>query len=146
MHMVVYVYPWVITHGCVMPPRRGCRGLTPTVVLCHRDAVHMAVSRFRGLTPTAVLCHRDAVLCYVTATRFIWWFRVSVGFATPSAFAPPTAVLCHRYTVLYYDTATRFCVMSPLHGSVLCHRYTVLYYDTATRFIYRCAVLRQKIQ
>ncbi len=93
-------FPWVDTHGCVMPPLWGSiiffcipwvpRTLcaSPTSVLCHRYAVrwYVTVTRFCGMSPRrgSVVCHRDAVLCsaisvglhprlcYATATRFIW--------------------------------------------------------------------------
>ena len=56
----------------VLCPRvvtRDCRGFTPTVVMCHRDAVPILFSAFRGLRARCALHPR---LCYVTATRFMW--------------------------------------------------------------------------
>ena len=104
----------------VLCPRgvtRDCRGFTPTVVMCHRDAVPILFSAFRGFIPTVVLCHRDAVpilfsafrglrarcalhprLCYVTATRFMW-------------VAPTVAVGLHPR--LCSVTATRFMWVAP---------------------------------
>ena len=48
LHTVGSAHVVRITHVCGMSPRRGSvfchiRGFTPTAVLCHRDAVHMAV-------------------------------------------------------------------------------------------------------
>ena len=63
--------PWVYTHGCVMPPLRG------SIIFSGIPWV----PRTMCASPTSVLCHRHAVLCYVTATRFECFFRLSVGFA-----------------------------------------------------------------
>ena len=80
------LFPWVMrtivsvgyahdvrsTHGCVMSPRCGSRGFTPTAVLCHRDAVHVGCTHgCRGFTPTVAVGSHPR-LCYVTATRFMW--------------------------------------------------------------------------
>ena len=120
-------HPWVVTHGCVMPPRwpwvdtHGRRGLSPMVVLCHRDAVHMA-----GDTVTVGYHPR---LWYITATRFCvlppqWPWVITHGCVMPplqgsvllfhlpwvtrTLCASPTAVLYHRDAVLCYSTAMRF--------------------------------------
>ena len=77
-------YQWVVTHGCVMPPRRGSyinneftvgyaapkAHASPTAVLCHPYGVHWVGYVALGYHPR---------LCSTTATRFKWLFRVSVG-------------------------------------------------------------------
>ena len=153
--------PWVDTHGCGMPPLRGSiffpcipwvsrtMCAPPTAVLCHRDAVRMVVFVFRGFRARCAhhprwpwVCTHGCVMPPQRGSDMN--DVLTVGFATPSAFAPPTAVLCHRDAVLCYVTATRFrniflhtmgfahdvrvthgCVMTPRRGSVLCHPYGV---------------------
>ena len=113
--------PWVHTHGR--------RGLTPTVVLYHRHAVHMV-----GDTVTVGY---HPWLWYATLTGFCIIISFTVGYAAPKAHASPTAVVYHRYAVLCYATPMGFewwwirypwvdthgCGISPLRGSVFCHRH-----------------------
>ena len=58
-----------------LPPRRGSiwhfclPWVSPTTVVCHRDAVRYGIFAYRGLSPTAVVCHRSAVLYGISADR-----------------------------------------------------------------------------
>ena len=118
-------YPWVVTHGCVMPPvgshPRLCY-VTPTgfewwfriypwvithgcimsprrgSMLCHPYGVHMVVTLSVGFHPR---------LCYATATRFCVIISFTVGYTHDVRF-------------------THGCIMSPRRGSMLlCHPYGV---------------------
>ncbi len=130
------------TRFCVLPPRRGCRGLHPR--LCYATATRFPwvdthgcvmppLRGSRGLTPTVVVCHPYGVPYFFPAFR---------GFRARCALHPRSP---------WVDT--HGCVMPPLRGScvcfrfpwvprtlcasptaVLCHRYAVLCSATATRF------------
>ena len=135
-----FQHPWVITRGCVMPPRRGRRGLHPRSPWVDTHGCVMPPLRGsiffpckpRVLPPRrgSVFCHRDAVLCSATATRFPW-------VDTHGCVMPPLrgSIFFSLQTVgsAHDVRCTHGCVMSPRCGSVVCHRYAVLCSATATR-------------
>ena len=87
------------------------RGLTPTSVVCHRDAV-----QYDFLCICSVGCHPR--LWYVTAMRFDMIFVYLFRGLTP------TSVECHRDAVRYDFCVfvpwvdTHVCGMSPRCGSI----------------------------
>ncbi len=114
--------PWVVTHGCVMPPLRGS-GINNASTVGSAHDVRVTHGCVMSPPCGSVLCHRYAVHMVVFVFR---------GFRAR----------CARHPRLCYVTAMRFGVMSPLCGSVLCHRYAVLCYATPTGFIWWCTFFR----